>query len=1802
MRKRKFSCMMSLLLTLFFFFGTGRAQCPPDVAACFITVYCGDMVGDGWNGGVLQVWQDTVLRGSVSLTSGYEGEYDVPVCANDTMRFVWISGPLDYEITLAIANGDGSMILPEVIAGDFATGTIVAQAMPACPSCVRPVDLVCRPDSTYATITWTPLGTESSWSLYLNGAFYTTATAPIVYLSGLTLNTNYTVDVRAVCSGTDSSELISGSFRTTCPPLHLPYYNTFDGEAVGQLPSCWNPIITFGEAPKVTDEAAYSDSLSLFFGAEGWNVVATPLVPVPGNRINVSFRARLEDGIRLYPYDLYLFNSRLRAGVMTDLSDTSTFVSLVNTRLMDNNWYDYEFSTSELDSNARYYVAFFFKGSSYLFGNGFVDDLSITFDNGCHRPDYVLVDSVGSRCARLEWNAAGNNATGYYVYYSTENNPFNATLYTYVTDTSVLLWGLDQATTYYAWVRTACDEDSSEFRASAPFTTTMSCAPVSEVQLSNVHYSAAMVSWQYDYLNGSPSMGAWITLYDRQNPAAPVCDTVVSDNSVVFTGLEPSHCYTVYVRNLCQTGAASDTANGVPFEFMTNSCSEVSGNGQLSSSDYFVNTNMTNSYAQTLYLRDELSASDTIWGIAYHTSTGVNEPLRFSLYMANTSQTAIDVNSYIPADSLTPMTVNHVLAHSNAEWQVIYFDTPFINDTLRNLVVAVHYTNTRFVLSPSSWYYHPTPHKATVLWNSLASISMAAPSSIFGYSELRTAVDVRLLTDCSMDECTSPMVVGIVPDSSNIALSWVGGGDLAVDYVVQYKQASASTFVTAGTTSSLMYTIVGLSPATHYVVRVGTVCDADTLWNQVSATTACGSVHVPYTENFDSYASGSMPPCWKYNRRVVSHRYGGLYWQPATAVYGAVLPEFQYPVNRLEINFKAMLSPAYEGEGIMVGVTDDEGTFVDWLDTLSDFDQSLSQYTWFRYDFSDYQGTGTRMVLAHTAVGAEATLIDDITVLEAIGCLPASNIVALNLDNPSNIILSWNNPSHAAQWQLYWDTIGTNLLSMRNMVTVSDTFYALPPLTSGGKYTAYIRAICGSGQSAWRPIDFAAGTVIMAANHTDTVTGCGLVIYDDGGARHNYSNNNQSVLVVRPSDPTLSVRLDGGTVDLNPWDSDTLRIYEGEGTTGALLYQISSTYGPEPVDAVLVSEAGPMTIEFVSHNAATAAGYELYTSCVPAPPCRRPRNVSVTVLSATDAAVAWEGTGLSYDIKYRAEGTTVWNTVNVSTNTATLTSLIPGTTYDLIVRAYCAEGTSSPASVQVSFTTMCDAYTIAAGYPIQESFEAAEAPAPCFTLRSANGNPNAMVHSTEAAYAGGRSFRFSSNERTSDYSQYLISPLLNAQDSLTFRFRYSDMMFGQERLRVGYSISGSNPEDFTWTDTLTTNGIVWKLYKADFPSTTRFLAINYISNWRYYAFVDSLQISVVASADCQAPVIENITESTNSITVHFSASGTVEAYITDQAWNDRVSGVTVTGNSYTFTGLQPNTEYTIGLRSHCSSGISSHWATRTVVTSVENCPAPVDFSLVGTDYNSATFAWSGDAEAWEVNVYNTAHNISFTASESPFTATDLFSDVTYHARIRALCDGMPGNWCDTVITFTTALCEPVTDLESAVLDADSGRVLLTWRSDVGNYVLDYGEEHFSVGGGTTVTGITDERYQLTGLTPGLTYDYYVRAQCNDNTLSVYSERGTFTIRNQGIADVKAGLSAKLCPNPATGTTTLALSGVNGQMAVEVLDINGRTAQRSTLVCHEGCQMLLDLGALPQGVYFVRIAGPSVNMVEKLVVK
>ena len=111
-----------------------------------------------------------------------------------------------------------------------------------------------------------------------------------------------------------------------------------------------------------------------------------------------------------------------------------------------------------------------------------------------------------------------------------------------------------------------------------------------------------------------------------------------------------------------------------------------------------------------------------------------------------------------------------------------------------------------------------------------------------------------------------------------------------------------------------------------------------------------------------------------------------------------------------------------------------------------------------------------------------------------------------------------------------------------------------------------------------------------------------------------------------------------------------------------------------------------------------------------------------------------------------------------------------------------------------------------------------------------------------AKHNGLYGFRFSSFSRKTDdetYDQYLISPQLTVTGELKFYFRKTNN--SEENFYVGYSTTGKNITNFTWSEDLvpTTS---WQEYTLQLPADVKYIAFHYFGNFTYCVYLDDITI------------------------------------------------------------------------------------------------------------------------------------------------------------------------------------------------------------------------------------------------------------------------------------------------------------------------------------------------------------------------
>ena len=568
-----------------------------------------------------------------------------------------------------------------------------------------------------------------------------------------------------------------------------------------------------------------------------------------------------------------------------------------------------------------------------------------------------------------------------------------------------------------------------------------------------------------------------------------------------------------------------------------------------------------------------------------------------------------------------------------------------------------------------------------------------------GYNHYTDMDDIII----SLDEgCLTPSNVTATPDATaaTIALAWTNMS-ASNSCVVEYRNnngAWSNPIYVYGTS----YTLTNLSYSTTYQIRVGLICGNDTLWAPiVNAMTPCGTAAVPYFENFSSCTGNSLPPCWTVSGSSnIQYFDGGLFF-PSYSGYTtsnnnyAVVPLLEADPTKLQITFGAKLGPVNDGyDQALIGVADANGNLLAWIDTLTDAQHSRSAYVYFTVYFPNYNlpANTARVVFGHTYTGGDWACFDNINIVELTNCYPVSALTAHNLNDLENTTFSWTPLGNESSWQVYYDTVTVTVDSLDNMpassfITVTDTFYTIPTgtITGGGIYNFYVRANCTPLHSDWNTYEFGAGSVIMNnSTVADTVTGCGMVVYDNGGPVAGYMASSNSALVIRSENAGMELQVFGGKFGFG-MSQATLTIYDGEGTSGTELYVYNTIDGRDTlIDTVLAtSTTGALTITF-SAGQMVHTGYELYIHCVGNASCAKPTNLLVDMTSATTAHASWDATGaLYYHVYHRITGDSVWNMNNTNTNSYDFTGLPVDTNYEFHVVGVCdSNNSSSPSSIR----------------------------------------------------------------------------------------------------------------------------------------------------------------------------------------------------------------------------------------------------------------------------------------------------------------------------------------------------------------------------------------------------------------------------------------------------------------------------------------------------------------------------------------
>jgi hypothetical protein len=306
------------------------------------------------------------------------------------------------------------------------------------------------------TLAWTPVENATAYHVTVDGAVDTVVSGAIATVCGLGPNTQCSASVAAI-SGSDTSSATTVAFTTLCHIVELPWFEDFQGSSPL---ACWSYTgAGYYYSMQICTEYYWEDychsgsrGLQMYNYTDGNTlVVSTPAIEAPADELLVSFwvcNPNEEGGL-------------LEAGVITDPTDSTTFVPLMQCTMTDTPT-RYEFDTRNVTVSG--FAALAFRTTAYCTAM-IVDDINVEQISTCARLRSVGSYALDARTAVVEWQydtASAVPNTGVLITLTDLSDNTAAPVVVTATGNSRGFTGLAVGHRYQATVQALCNNDTTE--------------------------------------------------------------------------------------------------------------------------------------------------------------------------------------------------------------------------------------------------------------------------------------------------------------------------------------------------------------------------------------------------------------------------------------------------------------------------------------------------------------------------------------------------------------------------------------------------------------------------------------------------------------------------------------------------------------------------------------------------------------------------------------------------------------------------------------------------------------------------------------------------------------------------------------------------------------------------------------------------------------------------------------------------------------------------------------------------------------------------------------------------------------------------------------------------------------------------------------------------------------------------------------------------------------------------------------------------------------------------------------------
>jgi hypothetical protein len=1685
-------------------------------------------------------------------------------------------------------------------------------------------------DHSNVTLSWTQPGGAESWQICVNNNMeeLIDVDEPTYTFEGLTLEVPYTVKVRAICNEEDSSAWsasvsfepsekivvgVASSSSYILPTMSNYNYSwtqqIYTVAELGEIPCYFVSLDFYNTGSQHTRNLTIymkSTDKTSFSSASDWEAVSAGDMVFSGE---VTFTPNTWTTIPLsvpFSYDgeqnVLLVVDDNNGSYSSGLS-CRTFSTTGNQAIYA---YDDEINFDPLTADAGEP-----SWTGVLTEKNQIRILTTSEQPTCFIPTGLSVSNVLSHGAQIAWTENGEAESWIVAYRSATATEFTEVE---VSENPYVLTDLLANTNYYVKVRPACEDGSEMWSSEVSFTTLISCPAVTNLHTTSVTPYSATFEWTVGseeeawmvYVDGDedgvmveeptfeltdlePSTAHTVAVKaycgdeDLSTAVTASCTTMVacpapinitavltvSDPTIAtinwvqpsdvtawqiclnnsteyidvegeptynFTGLTPEEPCTVKIRVICGEG---DTSAWSAVYTFTPSSKVIVGTPEATfgylPTYILYNTSLT----EQIYTAAELGEAGLIQSFDFNNAGTATQARNITVYMKSTDKSSFTGTSDWVAVSDADMVYTGTYSFAPG-WNTIEFTNPFVYDGQSNVILVVDDNTGTWTSSLSFSVFTTSANQALYQYSDSQNNDPTNPS-YSGYTANKKN-HVRILKE-PLEGCIMPIGVTVSEIEGHSAqVSWTSLDEETSAWVVAYKPVYETEFTEVDVTEA-PFIMEDLAAGTAYNVKVGTVCEDDEIsWSSIvtfSTTILCDA---PTAVSVDYDGGSTATVTWTSTAESFNINVNGQVTEDV---------ESPYTIEGLEIatiyNVMVQANCGEELSGWTTPVT--FNTVLCTEDQQCDITLALTD------DFGDgWNGNAiiVKDVLTNTVLGTFANTSD----AEA----DEAQIYTLAVCDGREIEFSWQSGSYS--YEAIYEVTDINL---EEIFSGSDAF---------------------------------AEPILYTVNCT--VTDC-------------RKPTNLEVSEIGPNSVVLSWTENGAS---DAW------VVAYETATDEEFTEVEAGTNPFTLEGLTpetpyIVKVRPACDDETIKWSATA----LFTTTEL---CPAPNNLTVTDTTASTATLHWTAFSDSYNVRYRRlptggqgfeSGIGDWTNIDADGDGLVwvLASASAGVYHssgvDLTGNGhngsddFIVSGSYSNASGEALTP---DNYLVSPQVELGGSIsfwasaQDVNYAADHFGVAvSTTGNTDADDFTTIAEWTmTSDGTGIPGAKEASPWGQFTVD--LSDYEGMGYvairHFNCTDMfILNVDDINIE---TPSDAEDNPWIEvTSTTNSVFISGLQANtfYEWQVQGICQGEVGDW-----TSSNIFTTNDGESCNNPTNLTAEATENSITITYGgdAENYEVALVEGSTWTAPAQGTAVSAQTYTFNNLTPATAYTVGVRAICSEELVSGWVYITVNTIDAACEPVTNVVVSDVTMTGATVAWTVADEAqtaWEVNVTGLNYDQTFTATTNPYTLTGLTAGVEYTVKVRAACGGSSySEWSDAV-TFTTGVCEAVSNVIVSNITANSATIAWTAAEGQTSWQLDYGALGHPQGTGTTVV-VNTNPFTLTGLEEYTPYDIYVRAICADGVFSDWSVKANFTtLQTEGIEGVNSDL-VKLYPNPAS--TTVTISGISGEATVSVVDMNGRTVYSE----RANETLTIDLSGYAQGAYFVRISGEQTMAIRKLIVK